>query len=350
MPPLRPTLQTIADALGVSAMTVSLALRNSPRISEAKRKQIQEYAEEIGYQQNSFAASLVSLRTLKQPKYQATLALVNCYNSRSGWRQYAHLLKMYEGVAARAGQLGYLVEEFWLNDPEVGMDRLRRTLFNRGIPGLLLAFVPDRAEPLARLKEFDFTGFAAATLGWRMEDVNLHSCSSDQYHAGLVATHKLIELGYRRIGLVLNEGLDTAIEHRLRAGYLMAVQELPRENRIIPYSAPLSTKEPFMKWVSRMRLDAILALPAGLHRWILEEGIRIPEDLGFAYLDRVTPEDGLAGVDQKSELVGAAGVDMVVALLHRNERGVPPYQKSMLIRGEWVPAWSVRAESAPKSN
>lgn len=342
MPPIRPTLQTIADAMGVSAMTVSLALRNSPRISVAKRKQIQAHAEKIGYQQNSFAASLVSLRTQKHPKYQATLALLNCYASRAGWRQYANLTRMFEGVCTRAKELGYLVEEFWLNEPDMSVDRLRRTLVSRGIPGILMAFIPDRDWELHRLREFDFRGFACASLGWRLEEMNIHSCSNDQYHTGLLAAHKLIERGYRRIGLILNEGLDTAIEHRLRAGYTMAMQDLPKNCRPPAYAAAVLNRESFVQWIRKNRLDAILALPAGVHRWVLEEGWRIPEDIGFAYLDCITPADGLAGIDQKSELVGSAAVDMVVALLHRNESGIPPYQKSMLIRGEWVQSWSVR--------
>lgn len=330
-------------------MTVSLALRGSPRISEKKREEIRAYAKEIGYSQNSFAASLVSLRTLKNPKYQATLALINCYDSREGWRNYPALLKIHEGIVERAKQLGYLIEEFWLNDPEISSARLHRTLVSRGIPGMLMAFVPDRGDAIAKLRDFNFAEFASATVGWRLDDLDIHSCSNDQYHTALLATQKLIRLGYRRIGLVLNEGLDAAIEHRLHAGYLLAVQELPRENRLQPFWPPTLAPEPFLKWIRKSRLDAVLSLPAGLHRWVLDGGLRIPKDLGFAYLDRVTPKDGLAGVDQKGELVGLAAVDMVVSLLHRNERGIPHYQKSMLIRGEWVTAWSVRSSAKKRA-
>ncbi|MGI9353574.1 MAG: LacI family DNA-binding transcriptional regulator, partial [Rhizobiaceae bacterium] len=45
----RITLSTIADDLGVSTATVSLALRDSPLVAESTRQRIRERAKEIGY-------------------------------------------------------------------------------------------------------------------------------------------------------------------------------------------------------------------------------------------------------------------------------------------------------------
>jgi hypothetical protein len=53
-------------------------------------------------------------------------------------------------------------------------------------------------------------------------------------------------------------------------------------------------------------------------------------------LNRDPKDRGFAGIDQKSDLVGAAAVDLVVDQLHRNERGVPALQKLVLIEGVWV--------------
>ena len=43
------TVSSIADALGVSRASVSRALNNSPGVGTELRKQILEYAEQIGY-------------------------------------------------------------------------------------------------------------------------------------------------------------------------------------------------------------------------------------------------------------------------------------------------------------
>ena len=54
----RVTLQAIALATGFSVNTVSRALRDSPKISEATRKLIQKKAGEMGYVPNLVAATL----------------------------------------------------------------------------------------------------------------------------------------------------------------------------------------------------------------------------------------------------------------------------------------------------
>jgi hypothetical protein len=40
-------------------------------------------------------------------------------------------------------------------------------------------------------------------------------------------------------------------------------------------------------------------------------------------------------------------VDMVVGQLHRNEFGVPPFQKCMFISGTWVNGPTVRSQNSP---
>lgn len=340
--PDRPTLKTVAAAAGVSAMTVSLALRNSPRISRDTREKVQSLARSLGYQQNPFAASLVSLRTSANPRYQATLALLNCFDSAAGWRRYGTFNRFYQGVMERAGTLGYSIEEFWLKDPALTVPRLRRTLTARGIPGMIMAFLEEGPQSVDKLHHFDFSGFASATLGWRINDLNIHSASNDQFHTASVATQKLLALGYRRIGLILNEKTDAALEHRYRAGFLINQLELPASQRVPVFAARELTRASFLGWVRKHRLEAVLAAPAGLHLWLQEGGFAVPEEIGFAYLDRATPGGELAGIDQMDASVGSAAVDIVVAQIHRNENGLPAYQKSMLIRGEWVDGWSVR--------
>ena len=52
------TMKDIAEALGVSIATVSRALNNSSRISEKRRKEIQEYAKEHNFLPNAIAETL----------------------------------------------------------------------------------------------------------------------------------------------------------------------------------------------------------------------------------------------------------------------------------------------------
>lgn len=56
--PKRPTLHSLAAQLGVTANTVSAALRGTGRVGEAKREEIRRFAAEMGYQPHLGAQSL----------------------------------------------------------------------------------------------------------------------------------------------------------------------------------------------------------------------------------------------------------------------------------------------------
>jgi LacI family transcriptional regulator len=48
----RPTVQEIADEISISASTVSRALNNHPKISQATKEKVWEAAKKLGYQPN----------------------------------------------------------------------------------------------------------------------------------------------------------------------------------------------------------------------------------------------------------------------------------------------------------
>ena len=61
------TMKDIAAHFGTSVATVSRALKDSPRISEQRRKEIQEFAREHNFCPNTIAESLRNSKVM-QPK------------------------------------------------------------------------------------------------------------------------------------------------------------------------------------------------------------------------------------------------------------------------------------------
>lgn len=59
----RVTIKDIAQRCGVTANTVSRALRGDTRISEATLKKVQQMAQEMGYIRNNLAAAMRSGRS-----------------------------------------------------------------------------------------------------------------------------------------------------------------------------------------------------------------------------------------------------------------------------------------------
>src|SRR4051794_37238614 len=79
-----PNMQRVAEAAGVSKSSVSLALRDDPRLAPETRRRVQEIASRMGYRKNPIVASLMAqLRVSHTPKFQANFALINCSSNRT---------------------------------------------------------------------------------------------------------------------------------------------------------------------------------------------------------------------------------------------------------------------------
>lgn len=65
-------------------------------------------------------------------------------------------------------------------------------------------------------------------------------------------------------------------------------------------------------------------------------GVKLPDELGFAVLDRSPGITTASGVDQQMEEVGAAAVEQLVGLIRRGDRGAPKHPRTVLIEPRWV--------------
>jgi LacI family transcriptional regulator len=72
-------------------------------------------------------------------------------------------------------------------------------------------------------------------------------------------------------------------------------------------------------------------------------GWRVPRDIGLASL--ACPERGHAssGIWQNGTLIGATGMDTLISMLERNERGLPEQAHTVMIEGIWNPGRTLRA-------
>jgi LacI family transcriptional regulator len=339
----QPNMQQIADAAGVSRMAVSLALRNSPKISPRTTERIRKIAEELGYRPNPMVAALMTqLRHGREVKRPSTIAYLTAYPTEDGWRRPGPFIAFREGARKRAEQLGYTLEDWWLKRPGLTEQRFCEILDTRNIHGLIIAPLPPGGGEL----DLNWSQFAAATIGYSMTAPDLHRASNHQYGTINLALEKLVAMGYRRIGLALSAETDERVKHHWSAGMLVHQQLMARADRV----PPLLTRGPFgrsfAEWLSTYRPEVVVSQEWQVMRILDGLGLKVPEDIGFVHLalgDR--EQQQWAGMDQNSELVGAAAVDLVDAQLRRNERGVPTVAKTVLVPGFWVPGPTVREVS-----
>jgi len=334
-------MQQIADAAGVSRMTVSLALRNHPRISPETRERIQQVAERLGYRPDPHVSKLMAyLRRAKPAKQSAVLGLITDAEKPEPWRLNRHYNKFYRGACQRATQFGYQLEEFWLKEPGMTSRRLTRILETRSIEGLVIGPI---SRSLGHLS-IDFRRFAVAKYGQDVWRPLLHRADHNQFQGMLLATRQLKRFGYRRLGLAILEGYDRRVMHSWEGAFFFAQQTIQRNGRIPPFVAPTLDRDGFGKWFRQHRPDAVISSHPHVRDWLKASGARVPDDIGFVFLDWLDSSDTCAGIDQHYDQVAAAVVDLVVGQLHRNEHGVPSTPKLVLIDGDWVDGPTVRKQ------
>lgn len=331
-------MRDIAEAAGVHFSTVSLALRNSPRLPRPTCLRVQRQARKLGYVPDPMLASLASYRQALRPVgYHATLAWVTAFPERDGWREVQIFREQYEGAMERAAELGYRIEHIWRAEPRLTTARVRQILRTRAINGLLIAPLPHAGGML----ELDWDRYAAVAIGYSLAAPQLHLVSAHQYRCMRLAMQELRARGYRRIGLVMPRASDDRVDHNWLAGYLLEQHETKVE-RIEPLLVEKWDEQVFLEWMRGVRPDAVICKRLQVAPALQKGGWTVPENMGLAYLSDAHSGDQLSGVDENPRRVGAAAVDMLAGMLHRNELGIPEVPQRLLIDGTWNEGCTVR--------
>ena len=292
-----------------------------------------------GYDPNPLlGAALSAVRRGRQQQYRGTLALVDAAEAEP-----EHYLTFHREIAAgakvRAEELGFATELFWLGEgPGVlSHRRLSGMLRARGIPGaVLLPFHTARD-----FSDFDFTRLAAVQMDHSLVRPQLHTILPDHYVSIVRVVERMALRGYRRIGLCLEERKELRVRWKWSAGFLTHWR-----SRGVPGLVPLIsaglTKETFLPWFREQRPDLIIGHVQALTAWLAEEGVRVPEDVGFVNLNLTEKSGPCAGLDLQPRRLGAVAVETVVGMLHRRERGVPEQPQTITLEATWCEGPTLR--------
>lgn len=331
--PRSPTLRSLARRLRLSVATVSEALRDKPRVNAATRMRVQRAAEQAGYRANPLlGAALSAVRRGRHQHYRGTLALIDTDEENP-----AHYLLFHREIAAgaerRARELGFQTELFWLGEraPALPLKRLPGILHARGIAGaVLLPF--NTAQDFSG---FDFSRIAAVQMDHSLLRPRLHTILPDHYLSMNHALERLTRLGYRRIGLALEERKDARVKNKWSAafhGFFRGEAPAAAQPALI---VPQLTPELLLAWFRRHRPDAIVGHVQAIVDWLGPIGVRVPEDVGFFNLNLTERTAPCAGLDLAPERLGAAALETVVAMLHRQERGIPAFPQTITLEAIW---------------
>lgn len=344
-PQRRVILADIAARAGVHVTTVSLALRNHPRLPEATRQRLQALAREMGYTPDPWIRALVEYRgKLMARRNRPTIAYVTNWNSRWGWKQVTAHPEFFAGAETKARELGFLLEHFWMREPGLTHGRLSRILDARGISGLVIA---SHVREVDVALQFDWSRFSAVKIDYFPHEPQLPVVTNDHLQIIRLAMQQVLAKGYRRIGFVMDEGWDVTVDRLWSAGFLWEQQSLPAEDRIPPFLLPQA--EPVGSWLRRTRPEVLISKREFVQPALEALGWRVPDDIAFVDIFLEPGDGATAGVRQNHAAVGALAIELLAGQLQQNKRGIPELATATHVEGTWFDGRSLPGRKTSRS-
>jgi LacI family transcriptional regulator len=330
------TIKDIAERAGVHFSTVSLALRNDPRLSQKTRERIQRIALQMGYVPNAAMKALCAYREANRPHpIRSGLAFLADNDGTSAFHQ-----AVFHEAREQAARLGYNLQHFNLRAPGVTLERLRSIWWNSGLKGVLIGAFTEAGTTL----DNDWDSWIVVAYGYSVEKPDFNRAIQDHFTNMLQHLAILRQRGYRRIGLHLSSGTNLRTHGLLQGAYLLD-QSQNRSPRIPLMSDNLDTPEKMLAWIRDKRLDIVIA-GADEYHVLQKTGLRIPRDIGFSLLSWKSYEpdnpDHCAGFDMKAEVLASSAISFLVSQIHENAYGLARVPKALMVTGEFHDGVTIR--------
>lgn len=311
------TIYDIAQALNLSASTVSRALQNNPLINEDTREKVQLMATEMGYVPNWIASSLRKKRSNILGLIVPRTSMYFQSTAISGIQHEAHKY----GFSIVIGQ----------SDDTVAMEKeLAHTFFSLRVDGLL-AVSSMFTTTFEHFSAFIKNNIPLVFYDRVPTDFPGYTITGDDFRGGYLATEHLIQQGCKRIALFSGVLTCNLYQQRL-AGYKTA---LAKYN--IPYNEELLHIHNLTTEAATLASQQVLsskALPDGLFAEndtsavaFLQEArrrnIRIPEQMKVVGYSNdlssriITPS--LTTVEQSGYNMGQKAVETIVQLINHDD-------------------------------
>ncbi|MGE9292663.1 MAG: LacI family DNA-binding transcriptional regulator [Puniceicoccales bacterium] len=334
--PASVTIKDIAKEAGVHFSTVSLALRNDPRLSDGTRIRIQKLADEMGYVPNAAMKALCAYRESNRPHpIRSGLAFLTDTELTTEFRQ-----TIYNEARKQAANLGYNLHLYTADEAKYNLDRLRSIWWNSGLKGVLIGPF-DQAGSILDDKWDDWICVA---FGYSVEKPDFNRTMQDHFINMTKHLAILRSRGYKRIGLHLDNTTNRRT-HGLLHGAYMLNQAQTQSERIPLLSDEVTEPAQLVEWISRYKLDLVIA---GSDEYYLMEktGLRMPEDIGFSLLSwkQYEPDNPshCAGFDMKAEVLASSAISFLVSQIHENAYGLSALPKTLMVTGEFHDGDTIR--------
>ncbi|MGH7995986.1 MAG: LacI family DNA-binding transcriptional regulator [Opitutaceae bacterium] len=338
------SVRRIARLARVSSSTVSLALRNSPKIRPATKRRVLAAAKRLGYRPNAQLAEVMSrLRLSREGAQESCLGVISFYDRVRPWEGSAHLARMYASMSRRAESLGYRLEPMWLTAPGMTYRRFRSILDARGIEGLLCFGSPDFDQEFPR--ELDH--YAVVTQGLSIK-TPLHRVVSHVYGDMWRALERIHALGYRRPGLIIGRYEEQRSAHAYRCAYLGWSQLRLGTTAAVPVLELERVEgDALLRWLDGHRPDVTVFVHqydqlADFQSTLRRRGVRVPRDLGILAISQILEGSDFSGLQENQDLIGAWAVELLISRILTRDFGIPEHPRIEMVERTWVEGKTLR--------
>lgn len=305
----------IAERTGFSINTVSLALKDSPRISKKTKRIIMECAEQLNYIPNVVARSLVQKKT-----QTIGIILTDLMNPI-----LTETAQEIEQALKEAGYNLFLMTTS--HDPEQEAKALD-ALVSRQVDGIMM--YPTARENFAKIKELHDRNYPIVLLASGNYAAPTDSVFVDRKRGAYEAVTHLLRLGHKRIGYIR---FSRPNEEAKLYGYREALEEhgIAYDPEMVisrqgfdSYQLGFEAMEHLYKM---FRPSAVLCsmdyLALGAMRWCRQQGLSIPGDVALVGFDDVFAsrfaEIPLTSVKYNVKAVTQKAIELLLQRIERRE-------------------------------
>ncbi len=277
------TIRDVANKLGLSAMTVSLALRDSQRISAPTKERVRAAMKELKYEPNQVARALATGKS----------NLIGVIVPNSSDHYYAEVIRAIEDAASAAGYHVLLANGSYEMARYAERVKAMIALHMRGIIAAP-PFLNEKPKLPPFWQDLIKSDFDVVLVNRQLKPPIFHQVAADYVDGVRMVAAKLAELGHKRVAYISGQPAMLPIRQRLVAFKRYAKKFGFDDDPNLYECADLSFSGGYEAgqrlWASgRKKPTAIVTfsdvVAVGLLRFLERAGIAVPTNVSVASFD-----------------------------------------------------------------
>lgn len=312
-----------------------MALRGHMEIPEATRERVKAKAEQMGYRPDPAMRALADYRTRSHSAARRwdRVALVHDWQSQKAWHIDGFYGSWHNRLNALANERGVEVEEHWLGANAEHAKTVFRSIYHRGISGLLIAPPALLRDP--RAVHVPPGQFQVVTFGPEHLYPDFHTVQFDFFENIRLAWSELWKQGYRRIGLLLHKRQEWRTGHAWRAAHhveqLIAGFPPDAMMPLVLSGEDVETDQAaYLDWLERDQYDAVISCVNRIEHW--NRGIDQPPAVALWNVSR----SGKQGIDINVDKLLRSAFELLYVEMQQSLVAHHDLPFRIHIPGKWV--------------